>query len=439
MHYFGNFKGFESTRLDLFQPLTVLIGPNGSGKSNAIEGIELLSYIAHGGPLHQISDVGRGGNGLEIRGGLQSCPKYGQSFSLAQYGQETFSLGFSAHIRFDGELRPFLYNVAVRPKPHPRIATERFAFLDPGPMIFETIGTGQSVASGDIKVRYNNFARGGKKPVASISANQSVLSQYAKFAVKNKNKYEECVQLVEGMMHYLRRSFVFDPRPSLMRTYEQIGNSILSKNGFNLSAVLHALKEGPPEGQETLARLLGWLKQLPEEPYQGFDFVTTELNHVIFGLKEGSEERLVDAGLLSDGTLRCLAVLTALETAEEGSRVIIEELDNGLHPSRVKVLTAAIEDCCERRKLNVMVTTHNPATLDALSQDQLKGVVICAWDQAQQAFKLVRLFDLPRHVELLERGRLGDLMTRRIFEQYLAPTFEEDRKEEALDWLHSLP
>ncbi|MDY6851135.1 MAG: AAA family ATPase [Thermodesulfobacteriota bacterium] len=182
------------------------------------------------------------------------------------------------------------------------------------------------------------------------------------------------------------------------------------------------------------------LKQLPEEPYQGFDFVTTKLDDVIFGLREGTEGQLVDARiLLSDGTLRCLAVLTALETAEEDSRVIIEELDNGLHPSRVKVLTAAIEDCCERRKLNVMVTTHNPATLDALSQDQLKGVVICAWDQPQQAFKLVRLFDLPRHVELLERGSLGDLMTRRVFEQYLAPTFEKDRREEALDWLHSLP
>ncbi|MDY6851136.1 MAG: AAA family ATPase [Thermodesulfobacteriota bacterium] len=67
MHHFGNFKGFESAELDLFEPLTVLIGPNGSGKSNAIEGIELLSYIARGGLLHEISDVGRGGNGLEAQ------------------------------------------------------------------------------------------------------------------------------------------------------------------------------------------------------------------------------------------------------------------------------------------------------------------------------------------------------------------------------------
>ena len=43
---------------------------------------------------------------------------------------------------------------------------------------------------------------------------------------------------------------------------------------------------------------------------------------------------LVDARLLSDGTLRMLAVVTALETVPTGSRIIIEEFDNGLHPSR---------------------------------------------------------------------------------------------------------
>ncbi len=66
MHHFINFKGFAETHVDLFQPLTVLIGPNGSGKSNVIEAVELLSFIAHGRPLHEISDVGRGTNGLKF-------------------------------------------------------------------------------------------------------------------------------------------------------------------------------------------------------------------------------------------------------------------------------------------------------------------------------------------------------------------------------------
>ena len=56
---------------------------------------------------------------------------------------------------------------------------------------------------------------------------------------------------------------------------------------------------------------------------------------MIFGLEEVADNFFVDASIMSDGTLRSLAVLTALETVEPNSRVIIEEFDNGLHPSRI--------------------------------------------------------------------------------------------------------
>jgi len=428
MHYFYNFKGFSEASLDLFKPLTVLIGPNGSGKSNVIEAVELLSFIVHGRPLHEIVDLGRGSGGFEIRGGLQSCPRH---------GQEYFDLAFDATIRFEGVQRPFIYWVGLGVKPQPRIVSESLKFTD-GPMIFQTLGKRESAVSGDIKVTYNNFARGGYKPRVPVSANHSVLSQYRRFASKNK-KYDECIRLVDGIMNYLRSSFVFDPNPKLIHNYERVGNQVLSRDGANLSAVLYALNQGNKEEKKTLDRLLKYIRQLPEEPYQELNFVTTSLNDVIFGLQRANGGPLVDARLLSDGTLRSLAVLTALETVDPNSRVVIEEFDNGLHPSRVHVLTQAIESCCKRRKLNVLVTTHNPATLNVLQPEQLDGVVFCAWDIANQAFKLVTLHDLPRYDEFLERGRLGDLVTRRVVEHYLAPKFEEEHKVKAMAWLRSLP
>ena len=109
MHYFYDFKGFANAELDLFKPFTILIGPNGSGKSNVIEGIELLSFIAHGRPLHKITDVGRGAGGMEARGGLQACPRHGQVTS--------FSLGFNAMIEFEGKNSKFSYLMKVEPQP----------------------------------------------------------------------------------------------------------------------------------------------------------------------------------------------------------------------------------------------------------------------------------------------------------------------------------
>ena len=146
----------------------------------------------------------------------------------------------------------------------------------------------------------------------------------------------------------------------------------------------------------------------------------------------------MDARALSDGTLRTLAILTALETVQEGSRVIVEEFDNGLHPSRVGVLTAAIGEATERRRLKVLVTTHNPATMNSLTDEQMKGVVLCTWSQTKESADLVELGELPRSDELLERGQLGDLVSRRVVEQHLAPEFEERQRKKVLEWVEDL-
>ena len=420
MHHIKNFKGFRDASIDLSQPLTVLIGPNGSGKSNLIEGIELLAFIAKGHPLHEISDIGRGGK-LEIRGDLQACPTF---------GHESFTLGFSLESLMGYEISP-------RVMPEVRISSEKFEIGET--FLFQTLDRAQSATSGDIEVRYNNFKRGGRKPQVAVSADRSVLSRYLKFA-KDIKGFKEYSKIVSAITRYLKQSFVFDPVPKLMRSYERIGNTEMTRSGRNISAVLYGLSQSDEKtDKKRLDRLLERIRQLPDEPYRDLQFVTTQINDVIFGFTEGTNGHIVDARSLSDGTLRALAVLTALETVPKGSRLVIEEFDNGLHPSRMRILTEAIEDCCKRRKLNVLVTTHNPAALDALSEEQLDGVVLCAWDPTQKATNLVRLKDLPRSDQLLESGRLGDLVTRRVIERYLAPDFEERFQERAEKWLASLP
>ena len=422
MHHFEGFKSFDDASLNLFKPFTILIGPNGSGKSNVIEAIELLAFIAHGGEIHNIVDTGKG-YGLEIRGGLQAC---------ARYDQKSFFLKFSAgSVKFENKLKALRYEIKIYTGPSPRIS--ELLFIDD-----EYIFSNTSHDLQNSLLQYRNFAPG-PDPKDLISATKSALAQYSNFAIKNR-KYDQCVDVINRLMGYLHSSFVFDPEPKLMRQYETIGNSsVLAKNGANLSAVLYSLKNGSEEKQQTLERLLERIKQLPDEAYQDFEFITTSAGDVLFALQEGTEQHVISAKLLSDGTLRSLAVLTALETVKPSSRIIIEEFDNGLHPSRVKILTEAISDCCKRRKLNVLVTTHNPATLNALESEQLEGVVNCVYDKTTHSTKLIPLIELPHYVEFMERGQLGDLITRRILEEYLAPNFEENSKKEALEWLDNLP
>ncbi len=426
MHNLIDFKGFNAASIDLLRPFTLLIGPNGSGKTNVIEAIELLSFVARGQPLYEIADVGRAATGIQIRGGLQGC---------GRMGEEPFALNFTARIRLHRAFKPVNYVLHICTEPHPQILRERLEFGDR--IIYETLPKNPWEASRDLVVKYDNFARGGRKPQIAASSERSVLSQYREIAQKNQN-FKECMRLVQIVMNHLQASFVFDPNPKLMHSYERIGNSVLSRDGANLSAVLYALSVGDEAERKSLARLLSQIRQLPDEPYEKFIFTVTDLDDVIFGLRERTGYT-VDARSLSDGTLRTLAILTALETAQEGSRVIVEEFDNGLHPSRVGVLTSAIEKAIKRRNLRVLVTTHNPATMNNLTAEQIEGVVLCTWSKEKEAADLVELMQVPRSDELLERGQLGDLVSRRVLEQYVAPEFEEQRQKKMLAWIEAMP
>ncbi|WP_408794386.1 AAA family ATPase [Aeromonas rivipollensis] len=241
-------------------------------------------------------------------------------------------------------------------------------------------------------------------------------------------------------MKHLKSSFIFDPNPKMMRDYVRSGQSQLNKYGSNISAVLYNLQTSKnDDNKKTLQRILDLIQQVPEEPFGEFKFITTTQNDVLFGFalsqkpNLGSEEKVIDARLISDGTLRAIAVITALETMKPDSRVVIEEFDNGLHPSRADLLLKSIVDIVNRRRLNVLLTTHNPATLDAIDNSILSDVVVCYWSADEQSAKITKLLDIPNVDTLLEaKDGLGDLVTKSLFETHLAPRFTENKKAKAL-------
>src|SRR5438094_63223 len=114
MFFLEHFKNFAEASLDDNRPVTLMVGPNGAGKSNFIEAIELLSFLASGRPLHEVTDLGREG-GLEVRGGLDAC--------VGQRSQ-AFKLGHSSLIQTPEGLREAIYEISVRVNKEPRITAE---------------------------------------------------------------------------------------------------------------------------------------------------------------------------------------------------------------------------------------------------------------------------------------------------------------------------
>jgi predicted ATPase len=296
-------------------------------------------------------------------------------------------------------------------------------------------------SSTDIAVEYNNFARGGRKPQITCNDQLAIFTQMvsaARFSDGHDKAKKIIPKTAAKFEKQLANILFLDPVPARMRDYSFISDKQLTGDGRNLSSVLYHLWN---ENDVLKTELLTFIQSLPEQDIKAIDFLQGPRNEVMVQLIEtfGSIERKINASLLSDGTLRVLAIASALLSAPEGCMVIIEEIDNGIHPSRAKRLLESIDSIARKRKLVILISSHNPALLDALPVSTIPSVVFCYRDKIDGNSKLVSLQDISDYPELIAQGTLGDLVTQGLLENFVK-NYEgsELKKQKALEWLSSI-
>ena len=142
---------------------------------------------------------------------------------------------------------------------------------------------------------------------------------------------------------------------------------------------------------------------------------------------------------MSDGTLRALAIAAALLSAGGRALVVIEEIDNGVHPSRARALLEHIRAIADQRRLRVLITTHNPALLDAIPADSLPDVVVCYRDPNDGLSRLRRLGDMDEYPEIVARGPLGRVVATNLLDRIIKnPVSHDQRVKQAEAFVASL-
>lgn len=169
----------------------------------------------------------------------------------------------------------------------------------------------------------------------------------------------------------LREQIFLDIIPLRMRDYRPEGASQLGVNAENVSPMLYQLEQREPA---QVQNVVDWLSELCAPAIEAIDFDRTQLGEVMMFLVERGGAK-ISARSASDGTLRFLGLLVALLTVPEGSMVLVEEPDVGLHPSRIHLLASLIEDTAKHRSLQVIATTHSPTLLAHLSDEALADVL----------------------------------------------------------------
>ena len=420
-----NFKSYRTGRLPL-GPLTVLIGANASGKSNALEGLRFLSWLAQGQKLTSIQHTVNAADRI-VRGRVADlCHRGESSFSVgctlqaSEWNQLTLVLTLR-----DGDLH---------------ISSESITNTENQAKLYELDQPSQGVGT-DVSVAYNNFARGPNKPHITCSDQMAIFVQLdspATFNARHSQSQQVIPATVRDYQRVLENVLFLDPVPARMREYSFTTEKRLQGDGTNLSSVLYRLWNEAEANQQAI---LDFIQSLPEQAITGIDFLTGPRGEVMVQLQEtfGATERYCEAALLSDGTLRVLAIAAAMLSATEGSLVVIEEIDNGVHPSRAEHLLTSIRAIAERRNLRVLLSTHNPALMDALPDAALGDVVFCYRDPQDGNSRLVKLGEIDDFPGLVSQGPLGQLVTTGVVDRFVkSPITPEERKQRAMNWLSSL-
>ncbi len=407
MYRFINFKSFADATLDLDRsPVTILVGRNGAGKSNAFEALAVLGGLAASIPVFEM--VGKDGGRLgTVRGGLGWAVRAGQTETTLAVSEAAGGNSLT-------------YSVTVKvPKPDgakstPSIVAEELTAN--GVRLLQAKQRGKGI----LRVKFE--AEDNKVKQINVGATATVLVDAAEGGTLPASPRLRAS--ATAAMALAAVPLVLHPDPRAMREYCQFGETQLAPDASNLAAVLYALTRPKTGDPEAMNRITAALRALPEEPFVAIKAIRTAMGDCTFGLADERDRILWGARLLSDGTLRALAILVALETTSPGAVLAIEEFDDAVHPARAAELSAVIWECAERRGLKVLVSTHNVATLNALTAKQLRGVVLCWWDAKTAASQLRHLTDLPSPEAFVSPGHLGDDVTAERYRAHLLPDAE---------------
>ncbi len=227
---------------------------------------------------------------------------------------------------------------------------------------------------------------------------------------------EKCIldlsqNLYDALSIYRSNRF-FDWSLEALRQPSIQGQELLSDDGRNLSSVLYAICADKQQKQN----LLTWIQELTPMDTVDIDFQADPAGKILAILVERNKQRTTLASA-SDGTLRFLGFLAALLGPNRSFFYFFEELENGIHPTRLSLLLDLIENQVKNKNIQVVATTHSPQLLSQLSKESLEHAQLIYQLPDEHDARIIRVVDMPDARRLIKKYRVPDLFASGWFER----------------------
>jgi predicted ATPase len=393
------FKTFQDFKLDL-SPFQVIVGPNGAGKSNLFDALHLLSHLADN-DLRSAFQKSRGdaielftvfSNGqivdkmrlaVEMLVDRSIQDEWGREAEL-KYTRMRYELGISRGKNERGLERLYVSHESLKAIPrHSDIWCKRHGLSVQNKWLPKPSsgGNGSFISTEQNTILFHpdrslnrQFTLGVPPPITAMVGvtDRTMLSRVTSaerphaFAAREEIRGWKFLQLNPEVLRY----------PSSM-----YGPNSLSTQGHNLAATLVRMREEEPflinDVSRDFANLVPGMLKVEVDTDQARN------EYIVRAITE--DRTSFSSRVLSDGTLRMLALATLRNDPEHHGVLCLEEPENGVHPSRFQSVARVLRDLATNFQdesqvdlplRQLLANTHSPTFV---SQTEVRDALLFAY------------------------------------------------------------
>jgi predicted ATPase len=361
------FKGYgESTRIPL-RGLTVLIGQNGTGKTTILQALDLLGGLVRGSLTEYLKEQGWSYNDLP--------------HLFASKQRPGMTAEFSSGLSWDLELGP---SVA------PGLLSER---------IWE--GDREFLWRRGRSMRRTSSK--GKDESIEQSFSGSWLRAIDASSERDKRRFPELSKVADWAAR-IRNYLFLDPLA--LRKSARLGEDI-GRSGEQLAGFLGRLKRRDPGALERIKeRVARHYPRLQEIDVKQGSYGWTNL---LVKERWGKSSAKFNARQASDGLLRLIAVASLYELETPPSILLLDEIENGLHPSILEGFVGMLQELADESDgaTQVIATSHSVLALNFVGSPEQ---VLLVHRDRDGFSRVTPVTSLPTFEKLRRHFDLGEMI-----------------------------